>query len=179
MRRLRRTAVRLATVVTAALLLIGSPALALTIEYNLPATPLQTQDPPYPSVATLMLVQTANGVQITLDPNEASPGFGANSFVQSIDIAYAGDPLDDMDFLYVSGVMPDSFSFEDNPNTFAVGYQAEQFHIVVDFGAAPGDRLTPTGSTTFTVLGAMLSDFTGTSASANNLPSPIYSLISG
>jgi hypothetical protein len=173
---------RLARLASAALLLtgglaVGGAAQAISIDYTLPATALPSQDPPYPVVATLMLVQTADGVQFTLDPNEASPGFGANSFVERVDIAYAGDPLDASDFLHVSGTEGD-FSFEDNPNNFDAGYQADVYHIVVDFPSAPSDRLEPGGSSTWTVLGATLADFAGTFATANNKPSPIYSVIS-
>ena len=78
---------RLARLASAALLLtgglaVGGAAHAISIDFTLPATALPSQDPPYPVVATLMLVQTAEGVQFTLDPNEASPGFGTNSFVE-------------------------------------------------------------------------------------------------
>ena len=175
---LRRTVARWTTGLTAAAFLFAAPsAVAVTITYDLPATALPSQNPPYPTVATLTLTQTANGVQFTLDPNEASPGYGAASFVERVDIAYAGAALDSMDFLYVSGTMGD-FSYVSNPNNFDAGYQAEVAHIVVDFPSDPSDRLVPTGSATWTVLGATLADFTGTFATANNKPSPIYSVIS-
>jgi hypothetical protein len=161
----------------AAVLSFAPAALAVTISYDLPATALPSQDPPYPVVATLTAVQTANGVQFTLDPDESSPGWGAGSFVESLDIAYAGDPLDAMDFMYVSGTAG-AFAFETNANNFHGGYEAELYHIVVDFPSDPSERLLPDGSATWTVLGAMLADFTGTFATANNMPSPIHSVIS-
>jgi len=151
--------------------------MAVTISYELPATALPSQDPPYPVVATLTIVQTAAGVQFTLDPNEASPGYGGSSFVERVDIAYAGDPLTDADFLQVSGTVGD-FEFEANPNNVDAGYAAELYHFTVDFPSSPADRLLPGGSSTWTILGASLADFTGTFATANNKPSPIYSVIS-
>ena len=174
--RLRRLALMLPLGAVAALL-VAPAASAVTISYDLPATALPSQNPPYPVVATLTAVQTANGVQFTLDPNEASPGWGSGSFVERVDIAYAGDPLEAMDFMYVSGTAG-AFTFETNANNFDAGYQAELYHIVVDFPSDPSDRLLPDGSATWTVLGAMLADFTGTFATANNKPSPIHSVIS-
>lgn len=158
-------------------LAIGGAAQAISIDFTLPATALPSQDPPYPVVATLMLVQTAEGVQFTLEPNEASPGFGTSSFVGRLDIAYAGDPLDAADFLHVSGT-EGAFSFESNPNNMDAGYTAQTSHIVVDFPSVAPDRLEPGGSSTWTVLGATLADFAGTFATANNKPSAIYSVIS-
>jgi hypothetical protein len=157
-------------------LLWSGTALAVSFDHDLPATGIPSLNPPYPNVATITLTQTADGVQFVLDPNEASPGWGASSFVERIDIVYAGSVLDDADFRNDAGV-PGDFEFEDNPNNMDAGYKADVFHIIVDFPSNPPDRFTPTDTSTWTVLGATLADF-ATFATANNKPSPIFSVIS-
>lgn len=146
-------------------------------EFDVPATGVPAVSPPYPTVATLTLEQTADGVQFTLDPNEASPGFGSNSFLQRIDIAYSGAALADADFRNDSGVEGD-FAYLSNPNNFDAGYQAADAHIVVDFPSAMQDRFRPDQTSVWTVLGAQLSDFTTTFATGNNKPSPVYAVLS-
>src|SRR4029453_17046420 len=86
------------------------------------------------------------------------------------------NPLDDADFRNDAGT-PGEFEFEDNPNNMDAGYKADVFHIIVDFPSSPPDRLLPSGSSTWTVLGTTLADF-DTFATANNKPSPIFSVIS-
>jgi hypothetical protein len=151
-------------------------AAALSFAHDLPATGLPSLNPPYPNVATLTLTQTPDGVQFVLDPNEASPGFGASSFVERLDFVYAGSALDAADFRNDAGV-PGDFTFESNPNNMDAGYKADDFHIVVDFPSKQSDRFTPTDTSTWTVLGTTLADF-ATEATANNKPSPIFSVIS-
>lgn len=156
----------------------GPSAQALAVyQFDLPATGLPSLADPYPTVATLTLTQTADGVQFVLQPNAASPGFGSNSFVERIDIAYSGPALACGDFRADSGVAG-SFDYQSNPNNFDAGYRARDAHIVVDFPSARNDRLTPDQTSVWTVLGVQLSDFTGTSATAHNKPSDIYAVIS-
>ena len=150
-------------------------ATVLSFSFDLPATALASQNPPYPSVATLTLTETADGVQFVLDPNEASAGFGSSSFVERLDIVYSGDALAGGDFRNDAGVAG-SFSFESNPNNMDAGYAAADSHIVVDFPSGT-DNFDPTEMSTWTVLGATLADF-ATSASANSKPSPIFGVIS-
>ena len=146
---------------------------AVSFGHDLPGTALPSQDPPYPNVATITLTQTPDGVQFTLDPNEASPGYGANSFVERFDFVYAGAELDGTDFRNDAGV-PGDFEFEDNPNNMDAGYKADVFHIIVDYDSGAFD---PTEVSTWTVLGTTLADFS-TFATANNKPSPIFSVVS-
>src|ERR1700704_4503169 len=57
-----------------------------TWNFNLPAT--GSQNPPYPTVAGLQLVETVDGVQFTLTPtwNDPPAGrFGANSQIERLD----------------------------------------------------------------------------------------------
>jgi hypothetical protein len=154
----------------------STSALAVSFAHDLPATAIPSQNPPYPNVATLTLTQTVDGVQFTLDPNEASPGFSDPSFIERLDFVYAGAELDATDFRNDAGV-PGDFEFEDNPNNMDAGYQADVFHIIVDFPSNPGDRFDPDETSTWTVLGTSLADF-ATFATANNKPSPIFSVIS-
>ena len=82
--------------------LLGSSAAgALTFNHDLPGTAIPSQNPRYPNVATLTLTQTLDGVQFVLDPNQASPGFGASSFVERLDFVYAGSVLDSGGFAQV------------------------------------------------------------------------------
>ena len=74
---------------------------------------------------------------------------------------------------------PASFEFESNPNNVDAGYKADVFHIIVDFPSKNDpDRFNPGDTSTWTVLGTTLSDFTDTFATANSKPSPIYGVIS-
>ena len=167
---------RIALVATVASVCWSGAALAVSFNHDLPATGIPSLNPPYPNVATITLTQTADGVQFLLDPNEASPGFSANSFIERIDLVYAGSALDPSDFRNDAGI-PGSFTFESNPNNMDAGYKADAFHIIVDFPSNPPDRFTPTDTSTWTVLGTTLADFQ-TFATANNKPSPIFSVIS-
>jgi hypothetical protein len=159
-------------------LLLAQAASAISYSFDLPATALASQEPPYPSVATLTLTQTADGVQFVLDVNELSPGFVDDSFVERLDIVYGGAPLGTDAFRNDAGI-PGEFEFEDNPNNMDAGYAAADAHIVIDFPSRPqDDRFNPADTSTWTVLGATLADFTGTSASANAKPTPIFGVIS-
>lgn len=174
--RLRRL---IAAAPLAGVLLAAPAAFAATIwTFDLPATAIASQNPPYPTVATLTLTQTADGVQFVLDPNESSPGFADGSFIERLDYVYGGLGLTANDFRQDAGA-PGTFQFESNPNNMDSGYQADAFHIVVDFPSKndPG-RFDPTDTSTWTVLGTTLADFTGSFATANSKPSPIYGVLS-
>lgn len=87
-----RTASRMlgVTVLGAATLAPGAAfAATATWDFNLPADSAYT--PPYPSVATLTMTDIGGGVRVTLDPNEASPGYPADllqSFIERLTIVY-------------------------------------------------------------------------------------------
>ena len=158
---------------------VAPAAFASTIwTFDLPATAVASQNPPYPTVATLTLTQTVDGVQFVLDPNESSPGFVEGSFIERLDYVYGGVELTSSDFRHDAGA-PAEFQFEDNPNNMDAGYKADSFHIVVDFPSKNDpDRFDPTDTSTWTVLGASLADFTDSFATSNSKPSPIYGVIS-
>jgi len=167
----------LAAAALGAALLAGREAAAsLVWAFNAPATGNPSQNPPYPTVAVLTLTQTADGVQFTLDPNEGNPGFGSSSFVQRLDYVYSGPALSAASFRHDGGAAA-SFSFSGKGHMDA-GYKADGSEITVTFPSSSSDRLTPGETSTWTVLGAKLSDFADTFGSANNKPSPIYADIS-
>lgn len=79
----------------------------------------------------------------------------------------------------MSGVPASGFEFESNPNNLDAGYQAEDAHIIVEWpSSSQADRLEPSETSTWVVLGTTLADFVGTSASANNKPGPIFGVLS-
>ena len=157
--------------------LFGGPtAFALSFTHDLPATGIPSQTPPYPNVATITLTQVADGVEIVLDPNEASPGFSPSSFIERIDFVYAGASLGASQFNNLSGPLG-TFHFQSNPNNMDAGYKADVFHITVDFPSNLASRFTPNQVWTGKVLGATLVDF-DTFATANNKPSTGFSVIS-
>jgi hypothetical protein len=149
--------------------------------FDLPATATPSQSSPYPVVATLTLTQTVDGVQFVLDPNEESPGFLANAadgFIDRIDYVYTGPKLKLNSFRNDDGAI-DGFHFERNPNRMDSGYRADEFFISVDFPSRRDpERFTPDQTRVWTVLGATLSQFTGTFATANNKPTPISGILS-
>jgi hypothetical protein len=159
-------------------LLLGQGAGAATIwTFDLPGTALASQTPPYPVVATLTLTQTMDGVQFVLDPDETSPGYSDESFIERLDFVYDGPDLLLVDFRNDDGAI-DSFEFEDNPNNMDAGYQADASHIIVDFPSQNDpDRFNPDETRTWTVLGATLDQF-DSFATANAKPSPITAVIS-
>ncbi|HSV70332.1 MAG TPA: PEP-CTERM sorting domain-containing protein [Methylibium sp.] len=102
MERLARLAARqivgpLAFLGLSALVPVAAIAATATWEFNLPAD--SAFDPPYPSVASLTMTDIAGGVRVTLDPNEASPGYPDDllqSFIERLTIIYnpgATDPV--------------------------------------------------------------------------------------
>ncbi len=160
------------------------PALADTASwtFNLPATGLESQTPPYPSLATLTLTDVSGGVQFTLDPDQANPGYSLDpnntSAVTRIDFVYSGDAIAAGDFQYDSGAAVKTFSYETNPNNMDAGYTADDAHIIVNFYTDPQSDFAVTDTSTWTIMGTTVSDFTNTFATAANKPSPTYGIIS-
>ena len=158
---------------------------SITWTFNLPSTGTPSNNPVYPTVATLTLTQIGNDVQFILDPNESSPGVNpaSGSFVKSIDFVYQGHALTSNDFQYDSGAMVQSFNYK-NDVTMDSGYKADSKHIVVDFfdnnqnSSHFADNFDFTETSTWTILGTTLGDFTDTKATANNKPTPISGVIS-
>ncbi|MEP7207268.1 MAG: PEP-CTERM sorting domain-containing protein [Casimicrobiaceae bacterium] len=202
MNRLRYSTIAMFAGVSA---LCALPALAAlgdsaTWNFNLPATATASQNPPYPSVAGLFLIETADGVQFTLTPtwNDPPSGrFGTSSHIERLDyvIDNAGysaltdftptypSILFNLSFRWDSGAPVKSFEYQTNPNNMDAGYSAADEHLIIDFFSKNNDPEANRFDTTFsnsvwTVLGRNLLDFTGTQATANSKPSPAQGIIS-
>ncbi len=188
------------TVLLLALMLgFSVPAVALpgdTMSWNfdLPATAIASQNPPYPTVATMILLETGDGVQFTLAPtwNEPPSGrFGPNAWIERVDYVYGGSALTDFTpsypavtgntgFRWDAGAPIRSFDFASSA-VMDSGYKSDVGSITVDFfGRNPAaDRFDDTFvNSVWTVLGASLADFTGSSATANSKPAPIHAILS-
>ncbi|HEY0879704.1 MAG TPA: hypothetical protein VGE10_14745 [Zeimonas sp.] len=190
-----------ALLLAAASLGVSAPAAAVpgdsaTWDFNLPATALESQEPPYPTVASLMLFETTDGVQFTLSPTwtEAPTGrFASSSQIERVDYVYGGSPLTDFtpsypsltsnaSFRWDGGAPVRSFGFSSSASMDA-GYATNVGQVTIDFfhrnGDPDADRFDSSfGNSVWTVLGATLTDFTGPSASANAKPSPTHGVLS-
>lgn len=158
----------------------AAPSMAETWTFNLPATGLESLNAPYPDIATLTLTDVSGGVQFVLDPNEANPGYSLDpeSQVTRLDYVYSGPTLTAASFQYDSGAAIQSFSYVTNPNNVDAGFVANDEHIIVDFFNNPQDSFGVTETSTWTVFGTTVDDFTNTFATAHNKPSPIFGVIS-
>jgi len=151
--------------------------------FNLPATAVASQSPPYPSVATLSLTQVGSDVQFLLDPNELNTGASpaTNTFVHSIDFVYTGAVLTAASFAHNAGALIEQFSYETNQNTLDAGYTTQDQHVQVDFFSKNNDgsaRFDFTETSTWTIKNVSLTNFTTTFATSGPKPSPIYGVIS-
>ena len=161
----------------------GAHAASTTFEFNLPAVGNEAVNPPYPTVATLTIVDVTGGVQFTLDPNEASSGFAGDAsseFVERLTLAFNGS--EPQSFTSDAGAELRSFSFGANGNLDA-GYKSSGGALTFDWFSSPrdgADRFDVTETSTWSLFGADLdvSDFTLASATANNKPGPIHGVIS-
>lgn len=157
--------------------------------FNLPSTSISSQNPPYPLVATLSLEQVGSDVQFVLDPNEISPGVSdpMTSFVNRIDFVYSGRALTNSDYTNIinSSLIssPDArirtVKYETNPNNMDSGYKSNDEHIVIDFYPKnKPNRFGFNDTSSWTIAGVSLADFTGTYATHNSHPSPTFGIIS-
>ena len=158
----------------ASVLLGASAAGATTFTFGLPSKGNASQGTPYPSVATLTLSQTADGVQFMLDPNESSPGFKSKSFIKRLDFVYAGSALDKSDFRNDGGVSG-RFSLKRERSGMDAGFRADASHIVVTFPKKP--RFAAGDTSIWTILGTTLDDF-ASFATTKKKPDQIFSVIS-
>jgi hypothetical protein len=141
----------------------------------------------------LTLTETLGGVQFVLDPNESNPGYGANSFINQVFYVYntSTGPALTAGNINEAGSPPQiagSFSWDGgNPiNQFSLpNGQTEAGYspliVQVEFPTKNSDgelRFRPTETSTWTVLGTRLTDFTSASASANSKPSPVFGVLS-
>lgn len=168
---------------------ISAQAATVVWDFNLPATSTSSQNPPYPSVATLTLTDTVDGVQFTLDPNEANPGYEANSTVNSLNIIFSGSAdLSSMTYRWDSGPVADAESFGNNNDPLVAVVPPPSSASNMDSGYTSDDgqlRLSwdnpdfnVTAISVWTILGTTISDdFTGF-ATHNSNPSPSFGIFS-
>lgn len=171
--------------IAAGLALLSSAGLAnaavgdsVSFGFNLPATAESSQTPPYPEVAKLTLTQLDGAVEFMLDPNEDSPGVNfLNSTVGYLDIVYSGSALNGAFWSNPDGKI-DTLTYETNGNTFDSSYSAADEFIKVNFFQTSANNFNFSETSTWTIIGTVLEDFTGSEATSNAMPSPIYALIS-
>ena len=150
-----------------------------TYEFNLPSTAVASQTPPYPLVASLTLIEVFGGVDFVLTPNwGGSSGFSASSHIERLDYVYQGPASPTITWL--SGAPIGGSSYETNQNNLDSGYKTDDEYIIIDFYTAndanrfDNDYLF----SSWNVTGAGLTDFTGTQATSDPKPSPIFGVIS-
>lgn len=171
--------------------LFASSAMAATViwDFNLPATAIESQTPPYPSVATLTLVDTVNGVQFTLDPNEANPGYEANSTVDALNIAFtAADDLSSSAYQSNSGPVAnaDTFGNTNNPLVAVVVPPASAMNMDSSYTSANGQLLLTwnnpdfnvTDISVWTIAGTTIADNFSIMATSNSNPTPSFGIFS-
>jgi hypothetical protein len=148
--------------------------------FDLPSTAVASQTPPYPVVATLSLSQVGSDVQFYLDPNELSSGVAdaSKSFVDQIDFVYSGVALTAGSFVYSSGALVNTFSYETNQNNMDSSYKTQDQHVRVYFVKNKSGGFSFNDTSTWAIKDVTLTDFTNTFAKSNSKPSPIYGVIS-
>jgi len=175
---------------------VALPGDTVAWSFDLPATAIASQNPPYPTVASMILLETGDGVQFTLAPtwNEPPSGrFGPAAWIERVDYVYGGSPLTDFTpaypaetgntgFRWDAGAPVRSFDFASS-SVMDSGYKSDAGRITIDFFGRNRDPAAARFDDTFensvwTVLGASLADFTGFSATANSKPSPIQAILS-
>jgi hypothetical protein len=171
-----------------------SSAQAATVvwDFNLPATATSSQSPPYPSVATLTLVDTADGVQFTLDPNEDNPGYEANSTVDALNIAFKGSDLPSSTYQAISGPVAnaDTFGNANSPFVAIVAPPSNALNLDSSYKSPdatgngqllltwdnPGFNVTDIS--VWTIEGTTIADNFSLLAESNSNPSPTFGIFS-
>jgi hypothetical protein len=174
--------------------MVAVPAMAATViwDFNLPATAVASQSPPYPSVATLTLVDTVNGVQFTLDPNEANPGYAMNSTVDALNIAYKGSELSSSAYQWISGPVANANTFGNtgNPLVAIVAPPTNALKLDSSYSSPSGNgngqlKLTwnnpdfnVSNTSVWTIAGTTIAENFSILASSNSNPSPAFGIFS-
>lgn len=145
-----------------------------TFNFDLPATGIPSLSPPYPSVASLMLTETAIGVDFMLSPNWGGPGFDGNEDIKRLDFVYSGLPASPS---FVQGLGANIKTIGLSGANMDAGYTSTATSVSVtwkngDFQASSTSKWSVNGA------GVTLVDFIGQSASANHKTSPIFAIIS-
>jgi hypothetical protein len=152
--------------------------------FDTPAIGNAAQNPPYVPVATVSLLETAAGVQFTLDPNELNTGYQSNAFINQLFYTFTGSQtLTGASFANLlpsvqgTSAAVDSFTVV-NSGTEA-GYNPLTIQVQWSNSNANGGlaRLEPNETSSWLVSGTTIADF-GAVAVANNKPSPVFGVLS-
>lgn len=127
--------------------------------------------------ATLVLTETASGVDFVLSPNW---GVTKGKNVERLQFAFSGDPVT---FAHLGGALIDSGApqFGAHAGSFDASYSTPAYYQIEWFNpsAKKFDSGKPTSSWSLNGAGITLADFSIAAATANvNKPSPIFGVIS-
>lgn len=175
-----------------AMSLNAAQAATVIWDFNLPATAVASQNPPYPSVATLTLTDTVDGVQFTLDPNEANPGYAGNSTVDALNIAYSGVDLSSSAYRSDGGPLANANTFGNNNNPLVAIVSPPNNALNLDSSYKSPDvdgngqlKLTwnnpdfnVTNISVWTILGTTIADNFSIMATSNSNPTPSFGIFS-
>jgi hypothetical protein len=179
-------------VLAVTLAVTSTQAATVIWDFNLPATSVSSQSPPYPSVATLTLVDTVNGVQFTLDPNELNPGYDGTSTVDALNIAFQGSDLSSSAYQSVSGPVAnaDTFGNTSNPLVAIVAPPTNALNLDSSYKSPDGDGngqllltwnnpdFNVTDTSVWTIAGTTIADNFSILATSNSNPSPAFGIFS-
>lgn len=162
-------------------------------DFNLPATAVPSQNPPYPSVATLTLMDTVDGVQFTLDPNEANPGYDTTiSTVDALNIAFTGSDLPSSAYRSDSGPVANAETFGNNNNPLVAIVAPPNNALNLDSGYSVPNvdsngqlmltwnnpDFNVTDISVWTILGTTIADNFSLMAEHNSNPTPTFGIFS-
>jgi hypothetical protein len=171
-------------------------AAVVTWDFNLPGSANDSLNPPYVSVATLTLEDTATGVVFTLDPNEDNlrydQGEPSNSTVDALNITYSGpNDLAATNYVHISGATANAGTFACQgsgctPFVAVVPPPASAVNMDDGYTSTAGQlKLTwnnpdfPVGIvSSWRITGTTIADNFSFLASGNNKPSPTFGIFS-
>lgn len=173
------------TILAAAMSVVAAPAFAspgntASFTFNLPSTAVASQSPPYPAVATITLTEVASGVDFVLTPNwsDSTTGFSAQSHIEHLEFVYKGVAFSD--FTTTGSLTNPVAEVSYGDKNMDSGYKSNGQSISVDWSTQNNSNRFDKdfSSSSWSVNGTHLTDFTGTQATHNSHPSPIFGIIS-
>jgi hypothetical protein len=182
---------KLLRAVAGGLLLAGAtlPATAAvgdtaTWVFDTPAIGNPAQNPPYVPVATVSLLETAAGVQFTLDPNELNTGYQSNAHINQLFYTFTGSQtLTGASFANLSAPLQGTSAAVDSFTLVNSGTEAGYNPLTIQVqwsnsnAGAGVARLEPNETSSWLVSGTTIGDF-GAVAVANNKPGPAFGVLS-
>ena len=130
-----------ALVAASAMSMTAAPAFATagdsaTFKFELPAAASWSGS--YPLVASLLLTETATGVDFTLTPNWSNvggAGFSPSSHIEKLDLVYDGPS--NATFTSLSGPVIDAGDFEyHSGSNMDAGYQSNAHHVTIEWNTS-------------------------------------------